>query len=223
MKAYGETVEDEFGNVHYTGNAKYSVGDVDADTGVYRSYAGWSLLIIYSSPETAGHMLYLFDTLALNSGYTDIDFDYDGVPGGNITGFLVPEPIPGETVAATLTCFVGEGDGIYSGDFLAFNAPESYRDNPSGPLSDEYKLWDGTYPMNKNNVWNSDSIGGVISGIDIDTFTIPWSSGMIQADDTEARIDIWTGIDNWMLIYMILSVRSETVTSGTMHYVIRDS
>jgi len=223
VKAYAETVEDEFGNVHYTGNAKYSVGDVDADTGVYRSYAGWSLLIIYSSPETAGYMLYLFDTLALNSGYTDIDFDYDGVPGGNITGFLVPEPIEGETVAATLTCFVGEGDGIYSGDFLAFNSPESYRDNPSGPLSDEYKLWDGTYPMNKNNVWNSDSVGGVISGIDIDTFTIPWSSGMIQADDTEARIDIWTGIDNWMLIYMILSVRSETVTSGTMHYVIRDS
>ena len=89
-------------------------------------------------------------------------------------------------------------------------------------IPDLYKLWDGTYPVNKNNVWNSDSIGMTQPGVDIDTFTIPWSSGLINPDDTQARIDIYTQNDNWMLVYMILSVRSETVTSGTIHYVIRD-
>jgi Flp pilus assembly pilin Flp len=204
VKAYAETVEDDLGTEHKTGNAKYSVGDVNADTGEYRSYAGWSLIIIYSSPETAGHQLYLYEELALNSGYTNLDFDYDGIGGGDITGFVVPEPIEGEEVAATLTCFVGEGDGIYDGDYLIFNDTE---------------LSDGDGDL--DDVWDSQSIGMSVSGVDIDTFTIYWDDEIIHADDTEAHIDLPTETDNWMLIYMILSVRSKTVTGGTEHYVIR--
>jgi hypothetical protein len=220
VREYAEVVENEYGLEYHTGNAKYSVGDVQADTGEYRSYAGWSLIIIYSSPATAGHYLYFYDTLALNSGYTDLDFDHNGQPGGDITGFVVPKPIPSETTAATLTCFVGEGDNAYTGDFLAFNAPEEYRSNPS-TIPYMYKLWDGTSPENKNNVWNSKSIGMSQPGVDIDTFTITWANCLLEEGDITAHIDLYTEQDNWMLIYMVLSVRSETITSGTTHYVIR--
>lgn len=219
VEEYAEVVENEYGLEYQTGNAKYSVGDVGADTGEYRSYAGWSLIIIYSSPATAGHYLYLYDTLALNSGYTDLDFDHDGEPGGDITGFLVPEFIEGEVNAATLTCFVGEGDNAYTGDFLAFNAPEAYRSNPS-TIPDTYKLWDGTSPVNKNNVWNSKSVGMSEPGVDIDTFYITWASGLLEEGETTARIDIYTAQDNWMLIYMILSVRSETTMGSFLSYLI---
>lgn len=217
---YAEVVEDAFGVEHPTGNAKYSVGDVNADTGEYRSYAGWSLIIIYSSPETAGHQLYLYDTLALNSGYTDLDFDGDGVPGGKITGFFVPERIGDDPYAAKLTCFVGEGDNAYVDDFIAFNTPEADRDPPED-IDDKYKLWDGTTPEDINNVWNSKSIGLTADGIDVDTFNITWD--LLHADDSEAYIDLYTGQDNWMLIYMILSVKSKTTIGGTTHYLIQNN
>jgi hypothetical protein len=114
------------GEQHHTGNSNYRVGDVGETTnlGHYTSYAGWSLIIIYSSPETAGHYLYLRDVFAFNPQNTNLDFDGDGQPGGDITGFVIPEPIRDkngvltESVAASITCFVGEGDDIYIGDSL---------------------------------------------------------------------------------------------------------
>ena len=224
VQAYSEMVEDEWGVECRTGNAEYTVGGVDADVNQYRSYAGWSIIVVYSSPETAGHQLYLYDTCAANPGNKNLDFDFDGEPGGDITGFVVPEPIEGEEVAATLTCFVGEGDLGYAGDFLAFNAPEEYRDTPQS-IPDEYKLWDGDGSL--DNVWDSDSEGVEFEGVDVDTFTILWDDEdqygepLIKADDTEAHIDMPSGTDNWFLIYMILSVRSETITGSTAHYVIR--
>jgi hypothetical protein len=208
VKAYAEIVEDEYEDEHPTGNAKYTVGDVDADRYEYRSYAGWSMIIVYASQETAGHQLYLYEELALNSGYTNLDFDHDGTGGGDITGFVVPEPIEDEEIAATLTCFVGEGDS-YTGDYLKFTGESetwAYLENDVSP---------------QNNVWNSQSPGMSEPGVDIDTFYITWESGLIHADDTFAHIDLPSGQDNWMLIYMILSVRSETITGSTEHYVIR--
>ena len=137
------------GEQHHTGNAKYTVGDVAADTGEYVSYAGWSLIIIYSSPETAGHYLYLRDVFAFNPGNTNLDFDGDGQPGGDISGFVLPEPIKDkhgvitENISASITCFVGEGDAIYSGDTLKITGQQSGR---SEYLSNSASPW--------NNVWN---------------------------------------------------------------------
>jgi hypothetical protein len=218
VKEYAEVVEDEYGIEHHTGNEKYTVGDVEADTDNKWSYAGWSLIIIYSSPETAGHQLYLWDDFMYADEYTDIDFDGDGEVGGDITGFVVPEQIEGDVNAATLACFVGEGDS-YTGDFIAFNAPEIYRTNPNG-IPDTYKFWDGTYPKNLDNVWNSKSVGFTADGVDIDTFYVTWESGLLEPGDTTAHIDLPTGTDSWNLIYIILSMCSETVTGGTEHYVI---
>ena len=227
VEAYAENVTDEYGKGYQTGNAEYVVGGVDGDLNEQRSYAGWSLIIVYASPETAGHQLYLFDTLSFNSGYASLDFDNDGVCGGDISGFIIPEQIEGDDVAARLTCFAGEGDLGITGDFLAFNAPDSYRSDP-GSIPTAYKLWDGTttsgnsesYP---NNAFNSTSIGMTESGVDIDTFTITWSSGLLHADDTSAHVDPYTLNDNWILVYMILSVRSETTVGGTVHYIIHQN
>jgi hypothetical protein len=188
-----------------TGNGIYTTGGVEADTDEHWSYAGWSLIIVYSSPETAGHQLYLYDTFAWAHEYENLDFDFDGEPGGSITGFYVPDKIEGEVNAATLTCFVAEGDNWISGDQLVFN---------DVALSDGY----GT-----NNVWNGASIGMTQDGMDIDTFYVTWGSHLLEPGDTTAQLDLPTGLDNWNLIYIILSLRSETVTGGTTHYIIRNN
>jgi len=215
-----------------TGNGEYTVEGVDADTGEHWSYAAWSLIIIYSSPETAGHQLYMFDRFAFCDKNANLDFDFDGEPGGDIEGFIIPEPIEGETLAAKLTCFVGEGDDAWHDDFIALNAPEEYRPYPWN-IPNNYKLWDGittnyNSQASPNNVWNSkfrvgETGSSSIDGIDIDTFQITWGSGLLHADDTSAHIDIFTNYENFNLIYLILSVRSETTIGGTTHYMISGS
>jgi len=197
-----KTYSDLGANGNHTGNGIYTVGNLNADTGNELSYGGWSIIIVYSSPETAGHQLYLYDAFAINHGNENLDFDNDGQPGGDIKGFLVPEPITGEVNAATLTCFVGEGDNCYSGDSLTFAGTN---------LSDGYST---------NNVWNSKSLGMSYDGVDIDTFYVSWASHLIEPGDTTVHIDMPSGTDNWNLVYMILSMRSETVTGGTTYYYI---
>ncbi len=188
---------------NHTGNGEYTVGDVYGDTGNEWSYAAWSLIIIYSSPETKGHQLYLYDDFVYSGMDCNVDFDGDGEPGGTISGFLVPERIEGEVNAAKLTCFVGEGDDYYDWDYLKFN---------------ERELSDG---RSTNDVWNSWSYGLSEDGIDIDTFYITWSSGLLEPGNTSAQVDLPTKTDSWNLVYIILSFRSETTTGGTITYLIR--
>ena len=136
-------------NGNRPGNATYTVGGVGATSNANDEwqYAGWSLVIIYTSPATLGHQLYLYDTFLYGNHYTDLDVDQDGQPGGTISGFLVPDQIPGETNAAKISAFVGEGDDAYAGDFIALNAPASYASHPQDIPDQPYKLWDGTYSI----------------------------------------------------------------------------
>jgi hypothetical protein len=188
------------------GNATYTVGGVDAtsDASDEWAYAGWSLIIIYESVDTQGHQLYLYDTFLYCNHYTDLDFDEDGDDGGTISGFLVPDPIPGEEIAARITCFVGEGDDWYEGDYFQFNGT---------------KLDDGTSSL--NDVWNGRSIGMSAEGVDVDTFSITWDSDLLEPEDTSAQIDLYTDVDIWNLVYVILSFRSSTISGGTISYLIR--
>jgi hypothetical protein len=215
------------------------------DTGSEWSYAGWSLVLVYSSPTTLGHQLYLYDTFRYaggnggNSG-NGSDIDPTGAtpgPGGVISGFIVPPQITGETNAATFTAFVGEGDWCYAGDFVAFNAPSQYWSNPwSIPDGSPSKLWDGItadasqlilppYLPNTaaqpDNVWNSYSQTGLSDGVDIKTFNVTWASGLLHAADTSARIDLPTQVDAWNLVYMIFSFRSSVSSGGSISYLIR--
>jgi len=200
VKEFSDLGDDD----NHTGNGEYTVGGVDADTGNQWSYAGWSLIVVYSSPDTAGHQLYLYDDFVYSGMDQNVDFDDDGEPGGSITGFVVPESIEGEENAATLTCFIGEGDNVWSGDSLAFNGTN---------------ISDGEGSL--TNVWDSQSVGMSEDGVDIDTFYITWASGLLEPGDSTAQLDLATQDDSWNLIYIILSMRSETVTGGTVHYVIR--
>jgi hypothetical protein len=194
-----------------TGNGTYTLGSVTGDTGDQWSYAAWSLIIIYSSPETQGHQLYLYDDDLIYSGMNcNVDFDGDGQAGGTISGFLVPDPIAGEVNAAQITCFVGEGD-------------ECFGDHPPNDIDclilNGHKLSNSVSPQ--NNVWNSKSPDLVQDGIDIDTFNITWASDILEADDSSAQVDLQTGTDSWNLVYIILSFRSSTVTGGTITYLLR--
>ena len=188
---------------NHLGNAKYTVGAVHGDTGDEWSYAGWSLIIIYSSPQTKGHQLYLYDDFIYSGMNQNVDFDNDGQTGGTISGFIVPDQVAGEVNAARLTCFVGEGDDYYNYDYLKFNATA---------------LYDG---KTTSDVWNSWSLVMSKDGVDVDTFYITWRSGLLQPGDTSAQADLPTQTDSWNLVYIILSFRSETTTGGAISYLIR--
>ncbi|MBN1368026.1 MAG: hypothetical protein JW967_08880 [Dehalococcoidales bacterium] len=212
---------------NYTGYATYWVGSISADTSTHDewAYASWSLVIIYTSPATQGHRLYLYDRFTYSNQDTtngiNVDFDRDGQPGGTISGFIVPHPVAGEINAGKLTVFAGEGDVWYGDDYVAVNGT---------------KLWDGTNTTgnsesNPNNCFNSSSMGlGTYEGIDIDTLGIDpasgeyitWSSGILQEGDTSAQVDLVTHTDVWNMVYMILSFRSETSTGGSLTYLIKD-
>jgi len=224
-------------------------GESDYQPRYHASYAGWSLVIIYSSPGTQGHQLYLYDIKNPNFTFKesfgsdvrcDMDFDGDGNPGGKVSGFLVPQPITGETVAARITCFVGEGDVTNTGDFIAFNAPSQYWSYPADlNIPNTYKLWDGiTCTSNSstspNNVWNSQFLPLTsASGVDIDTFYIPWQTGgavpygnpnfngLLHPGNTSVQINLPSPNDGITLSYIILSFRSSVTYGGTISYLVR--
>jgi len=185
------------------GNGKYTVGGVYGDTGDEWSYAGWSLIIIYSSAETQGHQLYLYDNFVYAPVDSNIDFDDDGEDGGTISGFLVPDPVEGEDNAAKITVFVGEGDDYYNWDYFKVNGTA---------------LSDG---KTTSDVWNSWSLGMSEDGVDIDTFYVTWESHLLEPGDPSAQIDLPTGTDSWNLVYIILSFRSEATSGGSISYLIR--
>jgi hypothetical protein len=162
------------------------------------SYAAWSVIVIYSSPSSTGHHLYLFDEFLYCSTDETLEF--------TIKGFLAPDDVVNDPNAARLTCFVGEGDYHYSdGDNLLLNG--------------HYLNGDSINPI--NNVWNSKSnvLSGATTheGIDIDMFTAGGGT-IIQPGDTEAEVDIPTGTDCWNLVYIVLSFSSEITTGGVIDY-----
>jgi hypothetical protein len=88
-------------------------------------------------------------------------------------GFLVLQPIPGETNAAAITCFVGDGDEGYDGDSFKFTR---VADDSTASVTDD----NGDPP---NKVWNSSSL---VAGGNIDTFHIAWDGDLLAPGDTSA-------------------------------------
>jgi|GEM_PF-1414783 len=137
--------------------------------------------------------------------------------GGN--GASATLTIGDEINVGKITCFVGEGDNWYTGDYLVLNGT---------------RLWDGTSTndnsqSNPDNAFNSTTMGlGTNDGIDIDTFGInppagqyiTWASGLLNQGDTSAQIDLWTHQDVWNLNYIVISFRSATTTGGSLNYLI---
>ncbi|ADJ26517.1 hypothetical protein Dehly_1225 [Dehalogenimonas lykanthroporepellens BL-DC-9] len=180
------------------------------------SYAGWSMIIIYSSPETKSRQLWLYDIATPGftfseawepSGITDPDFDGDGNGGGSISGFLVPEGIELENNSSKITVFVLEGDSGITGDQLIVTGQDGNSQNLSNSAS------------SSSNVWNSNSPGLAYPGIDIDTFYVNYP--LIEPGDTSATINLPTQSDGFLLGYIIISFRSDTTTGGAISYLIR--
>ncbi len=221
------------GEEHHTGNAKYTVGGVTANTGTHVSYAGWSLIIVYFSPDTAGHYLYLYDVFSVNPQYSDLDFDYDEEPGGEITGFVIPDPIKDkdgnilETIAARLTVFVGEGDAwLYDTDLPS--AANSWDETTDCVRIVGQTSGASMFLSNDNspeyNVWNSSSYPGTSHiGVDIDTFEILWTDNIFVPKDERVTLHMYSGQDFWNLVYFILSVRSKTIVGSTEYYTISNN
>jgi hypothetical protein len=157
------------------------------------AYAAWSIIVVYTSPATLGHQLYRFDDFYYGDEYSILP--------KTISGFVVPNITDGSD-AAKITCFVGEGDGAYTGDSIKVNGTT---------LSD---TWNPS-----NNVWNSQSriAGSTVQGIDIDTFGL---SKLIIGDvgTNSAVVELRTGNDSWNLVYMILSFRSKITGGGVFIY-----
>ena len=171
-----------------------------------RAYSGWSIVIVYTSPYTRGHQIYISDNLTFTQ---PISTTY--VP---IAGFTVPELISGEN-AAKYTHFVGEGD-LKSGS--------SYADSVSvnGTTSGFQGLWDAYNPV--DDVCNNLSVippfsTTTIPDIDIDTFNYP--AGVIKAGDTKSTVRFITNGDGLNIIYMVMSFRSKLDTGGANIYYIQ--
>ena len=164
------------------------------------AYAAWSIIIVYSSPTSKGHMLYLDD----NFRYTD----NDETQVFNISNFLAPQDVITDPNAARLTCFVAEGDEWWPGDELQFKSESG---------TGYYSFSDDVNPQ--DNVWNSKSNvlpGITIDGVDIDTFSVQYP--YIKPGDTEATVKMPTQTDSWNLVYIVLSFRSEITIGGTISY-----
>jgi hypothetical protein len=173
-------------------NGEYTVGYLegitDEDTGDSGSYAGWSLIVIYSSPTEEAHQLFLYDTLNRINQSTPPSLSLVST----VTGFIAPADFEGR-----MTCFVGEGDEGYTGDSIKVN--DYLLPRPGDP-------YDGV--NHQNDVWNSLSsglAGESIDGIDIDTFDV---SDLIDEGDTSATLKFYTGQDGWALIYVFLSFKT---------------
>ncbi len=186
-----------------SGNGNYGVDGVYAipgDEHQYYShgeswpewcYSGWSLIIVYSSPSETAHQFYLYDPIhnALECPfYSGMDRD---IP------FTLEDFYPPDGLAVgRLTYFVGEGDSIYSGDYIKFKGEsESSFTNLIDP------------PANPDgNVLNGTPTVGV-AGVDIDTFSITQN---VQ-DSTKANVKFTTGTDSWNLIYIVLSFKTSVI------------
>jgi len=180
------------------GNGDYRVREIDGitddDTGDHLSYAGWSVMLVYSSAEEQAHQLYLYDDFARIEGYTTTVLE-------GIEGFLAPSDSD-----ARLTIFVGEGDDVWNGDSVKFN------DNYLPYSGDPY---DGVNPQNDVMNGRSSGLDGEsIDGVDIDTFD---ASPYVDAGDTSAEVKLITDIDHWNLVYVMLSFRTVPSTEPGLY------
>jgi hypothetical protein len=168
------------------------------------AYAAWSIIIIYSSPSTSGHVLRIYDTFQYIGESKTIPITF--------AGFSTP-PLAAETNAARYTHFVGEGDNAYNESVTV-----------KGLTGSVYTLSDSDNPSNNvcNNkcrippITDANPATTLTDGIDIDTFNIPKTC--IKPGDTEALVTFTTQTDSMNLIYMILSFRSMFTPGGISIY-----
>ncbi|HEX7365151.1 MAG TPA: pilus assembly PilX N-terminal domain-containing protein [Dehalococcoidia bacterium] len=189
----------------------------DGSTENQLANAGWSMVIIYSSPDVEVHQIYLYDQLA---------YLYSGQAVFTITGFLAPEV---GTRDAKVGAFVAEGDPLRLPDYFEFKGQQFTNYVYLGDLST-------SAPNPYNNIFNSYSSAtgftpstlygqpeGKIAGVDLESFTQDRNgnplSNIVLPNDTSANIRVnssntQNNADAVMVVYIIFSVRSNTPPAG---------
>ncbi|MFC2068006.1 hypothetical protein ACFLTP_03225 [Chloroflexota bacterium] len=149
------------------------------------SYAGWSLVVIYSHPDADTKHFFLHDTF-LNAP--------SAAPGDtNVASFVYKGfNTPDHDTGSWLVYFVGEGDQDQSGEYIKFKAPYD---------AGGENLDDADNP--ENNVFNGSSSG--ITDVDIDIFDV---STLLPTDTTSLAVELGTQSDSWNLIYLLVGVRT---------------
>ena len=225
------------------GGTTFTVGGVDVDPATRCSsdgadqsaYAGWSVIIIYSSAKKDTHQIYLYDEF-----YDQYDQLRPWLWSSNgasaefaITGFEAPQNI----TDVKLTVFAGEGDDWIYPTYVEFAGQDtSYAylgDRGTYPSTDDPNPWNNVFNSRSGaagfTAWNiTGQDFGEISGVDIDTYTkdrygVPLSQQMSPGDSSaNIRVQLPTpngsqggGCDGIMLIYVILSVPSAKAPSGS--------
>jgi hypothetical protein len=204
----GHVLESRPGSTSYnlfpSGSTGYPVAIPSGSAGSYGqfTYAAWSLILIYTSPETEGHQIYLYD---------DFDFVENASIILPVSGFLAPSD--NATLAgSSATFFVGEGDAGYGSHQIGSDEDGVYFNG--SPLSDAINPHD--------NVWNSYSNAlddTHINGIDLDTFDV---SPYIHTNDTSAEVELYSTFEIYNVIYVILSFRSDSEFGGVITFLIGD-
>jgi hypothetical protein len=183
--------------------------------------AGWSMIIIYSSQDTAVgvHQIYLYDNLAYlwgNGSTVSATF--------TITGFKAPDT----NIDAKVGYFFAEGDPQIDPDSFQFKGQKSASFVKLG----DHNSGDPNY---YNNVYNSFSTStgflpstnppdyyggatGIIGGVDLDIYNKDKDgnslSGIVKPGDTQAQVLVQTVSDGIMMVYVVFSVTSTAVTPG---------
>jgi hypothetical protein len=212
------------GTYEPVGNGQYAVRNVTATPGptsgggeyALRCFSGWSIIVLYESPNETAHQFYLYDPIHLpnydpvtNPDACPFQMVPDSEKVFNLTDFYPPEG----TVEGRTTYFVGEGDIIYDYDYVQFKGESQ---------STYTTLWGPNNPESGHQTMNTISTEGA-RGIDVDTFDITGEVG----SDTSANVRLHTEEDRWYLVYMILSFKTNmkpkadyafTVNSVTYQY-----
>jgi hypothetical protein len=192
-------------NGAHPGAGEYAVRNITSTQGVdstdyaTRCFSGWSLVILYKSDSETAHQFYLYDPIHnpdecpfMMIPSTDPPYEDPHIEDFSLKDFYPPAG----TVNGRVTYFVGEGDTVYTGDYIQFK----------GVSRPSYTTL-GDPPINPaDDVMNTRSTTGE-RGIDIDTYPILDEVG----SDTEANVRLATRGDRWYLIYMILSFKTSVV------------
>ena len=196
-------------------NTDYMLGDGN-DLNNQLSYAMWSVVVVYTSPETIGHQLYLYDP-SLSGGFQHWEHYADKT--FTISSFLAPQDILTNptSAAARLTFFVGEGDEQLSGHTSGYTVFQE-KVYLNGVVLNTGAV--GTWNEN-DNAWNSISTVGTtgLDGMDLKTYTVTYPT--IKPGDSQATLRMTTQMDVWQLVYMILSFRSDVTNSGLLSYIVQ--
>jgi len=183
--------------------SKYPKYTYEADEDDW-AYAAWSIIIIYSSPSTTGHLLSIYDNFQYIKTNATIPIQF--------AGFFTP-PLTEETNAARYTHFVGEGDIVYDESITIKGSGTQYK--LYDDLNDNYP-YNGYSVVNNKSTYDSPPTTLLTDGIDIDTFNVPKTC--VKPGDTEATVTFKTQDDSMSLIYMILSFRSKFTPGGISIY-----